>query len=60
MNWGHASASLLKRISTDADGVGATALNVMGSLVEECDAFVAAGKAPCLPAAGASLVYALN
>ena len=61
LNWGHASVFLLQRILTDADGLGATALNVMGSVVDECDVGpAAAGKAPRLPAAGALLVSALS
>ena len=36
VNWGHASASQLKRMLTDAAGVGASVLKVEDSAADEC------------------------
>ena len=54
--WGRASASHLKSILTDADGVGATALKVVDSVVAKCDVRAAFYKAPHVPVAGTSLL----
>ena len=60
VRWGHDSASHLKRIFSDADGVGATALKVADSVVDECDARAALDNAPRLLASGTSLASACN
>ena len=58
-NWGHAGVPHLKRILTDDDGVGATALKVAVSVEEGCDVRAASDKAPHLPVA-ASLCFSGN
>ena len=60
VNRGHGSASQLKRIMTDADGVGTTVLKAAGSGADECDVRAASDKAPRLPAADTSLASTFN
>ena len=59
-NSGHASASRLKRILTDAAGLGATALQVGDAVAGECDVCVALDEAPQLPVAGTSWAPAFD
>ena len=48
------------RLLKNADGVRATTLEVVGSVVGGCDGRAAFDRAPRLPAAGTPLVSAIN
>ena len=54
VHWGHASASQIKRILADADGVGTNVLKVVNSAASECEVCMAFEKTPHVPAAGTS------
>ena len=56
----HAAAPQIKRILTDAGGVGATVLEAAVSVVVERDVCADFEKAPRLPAAGTPLVSAFD
>ena len=60
VNLAHASAPQLKRILTDADGVGATVLKMAGSVVNDFGVCAAFDTVPHLTVAGTSSASAFN
>ena len=59
-NWGHASASQLKRILVDSDGGMSHLVAHVDSVLETCEVCRAFDKAPHLPIAGTSSVSCFN
>ena len=60
VNYGHASASQLKRILSRAVVAGTNVFKAEGSVADECDVCASAGEVPHLPVAGASTASDLN
>ena len=59
-NWGRASATQLRRVSVDSDGVMSHLVNHVDTALETYDVCRAFDKAPHIPIAGATAVSACN
>ena len=59
-NWGHASATQLKRVLVDSDGGMSHLVNQVDQVLETCDVCRAFDKAPHIPIAGTTTVSAFN
>ena len=60
VNWGHASAQQLRRVSADSEDGNPRLVNFVGDVREHCETCRASGKAPHVPLAGTSTASMLN
>ena len=60
VNWGHASATQLKRVLVDSDGGTSHLANYVDDVLGNCDVCTAFDKAPHVPIAGTSAVLMFN
>ena len=60
INWGHASATQIKRVLVDAEGDTQSLLQHVGEVASQCDNCKAFEKAPHIPIAGTSSVSMFN
>ena len=60
VNWGHASASQLKRALVDSDGGNSHLVNFAGDVLDQCDVCRASDQAPHIPIADTSVASMFN
>ena len=60
INWGHASATQIKRVLVDAEGGAQSLIQHVDGVASQCDACTALAKAPHIPISGTSTVSMFN